>query len=44
MSGITQTNIDVAEGEFKAIHKSVNTKEKFIISADFFRKLAEILY
>lgn len=44
MSGVTQTNIDVAEGEFKAIHKSVNIKEKFIISADFFRKLAEILY
>lgn len=44
MSGITQTNIDVAEGEFKAIHKSVNVREKFIISADFFRKLAEILY
>lgn len=44
MSGITQTNIDVAEGEFNAIHKSVNIREKFIISADFFRKLAEILY
>lgn len=44
MSGITQTNIDVAEGEFRAIHKSVNVREKFIISADFFRKLAEILY
>ncbi len=44
MSGITQTNIDVAEGEFIAIHKSVNIREKFIISADFFRKLAEILY
>ena len=44
MSGITQTNINVAEGEFKAIHKSVNIREKFIISADFFRKLAEILY
>lgn len=44
MSGITQTNIEVAEGEFNAIHKSVNIREKFIISADFFRKLAEILY
>ena len=44
MSGITQTNIDVAEGEFKTIHKSVNFREKFIIAADFFRKLAEILY
>jgi len=44
MSGITQTNIEVAEGEFNLIHKSVNIKEKFIISADFFRKLAEILY
>ena len=44
MSGITQTNIDVAEGEFRAIHKSVNVREKFVIAADFFRKLAEILY
>lgn len=44
MSGITQTNIAVAEGEFIAIHKSVNIREKFVISADFFRKLAEILY
>ena len=44
MSGITQTNIDVAEGEFRTIHKSVNVREKFVISADFFRKLAEILY
>lgn len=44
MSGITQTNIDVAEGEFRTIHKSVNVREKFAISADFFRKLAEILY
>ena len=44
MSGITQTNIDVAEVEFRTIHKSVNVREKFVISADFFRKLAEILY
>ena len=44
MSGITQTNIDVAESEFRMIYKTVNIKEKFIISADFFRKLAEILY
>lgn len=44
MSGITQTNIEVAEGEFRTIHKSVNYREKFIIAADFFRKLAEILY
>lgn len=44
ISGITQTNIDVAEGEFKTLHKSVNIREKFVISADFFRKLAEILY
>lgn len=44
MSGITQTNLEVAEGEFRTIHKSVNFREKFIIAADFFRKLAEILY
>ena len=44
MSGITQTNIEVAEGEFRTIYKSVNYREKFIIAVDFFRKLAEILY
>lgn len=44
MSGITQTNIDVAEGEFRSLYRSANIKEKFIISADFFRKLAEIVY
>lgn len=44
MSGITQTNIEVAEGEFRTIHKSVYIREKFLIAADFFRKLAEILY
>lgn len=44
MSGITQTNIDLAEGEFMVLQKSINLKEKFIVAADFYRKLAEILY
>lgn len=44
MSGITQTNIDVAEAEFEMLHRITNIEEKFIISADFFCKLAEILY
>lgn len=44
MNGITQTNIDVAESEFKTLHRITNIEEKFIVSADFFCKLAEILY
>lgn len=44
VSGITQTNIDIAEAEFNMLHRITNIEEKFIVSADFFCKLAEILY
>lgn len=44
MSGITQTNINVAEAEFRTLHRTINMEEKFLVSADFFCKLAEILY
>lgn len=44
MSGITQTNIDVAEAEFIILQRAMNVKEKFIVSGDFFRKMAEILF
>lgn len=44
VSGITQTNIDIAEAEFEMLHRITNIEEKFIVSADFFCKLAEILY
>jgi hypothetical protein len=44
LTGITQTSINIAESEFRFLHRSVNVKEKFMISADFFRKMGEILY
>ncbi len=44
MSGITQSNIKVAEAEFKYLHRTINPKEKFFISADFFNQLGKILY
>lgn len=44
MSGITQSNIEIAEAEFKYLHRTINLKEKFFISADFFYELGKILY
>ena len=44
LSGITQSSIDEAEAEFKILHNTTNIEEKFMISADFFCKMAEILY
>lgn len=44
MSGITQSNIEIAEAEFKYLHRTVNIKEKFFISADFFNQLGKILF
>lgn len=44
LGGITQDDLKVVEAEYTYLHLSTNEKEKFIISADFFRKLAEIMY
>ena len=43
-SGITQSSIDVAEAEFMTLYSTTNHNEKFIMAADFFGKLASILY
>ena len=43
-SGITQSSIDATEAEFKTLYNITNYKEKFILAADFFCKLAGILY
>lgn len=43
-SGITQLSIDAAEAEFITLYSTVNYSEKFILAADFFSKLASILY
>lgn len=44
MSGITQSNIEIAEAEFKYLHRTVNIKEKFFISADFYNQLGKVLF
>mgnify|MGYP003290369032 CR=1 FL=1 len=44
MSGITLSNIETAEAEFKYLHRTTNLKEKFFVSADFFNELGKILY
>lgn len=44
LGGITQNDLKIVEAEYAYLHITTNEKEKFIISADFFRKLAEIMY
>ena len=44
LNGITKESLDIMESEFNYLHRCVNTEEKYIISADFFRKVADIMY
>lgn len=44
LGGITRTNLDVIEGEYQYLHLTVNEKEKFLISTDFFRRLGDIMF
>jgi hypothetical protein len=44
MGGITQSNLETLEYEFLYLHLATNLKDSFLISADFFKKLADILY
>ena len=44
LSGIAKENIDILESDFFLLQRSVYYKEKYMIEADFFRKLADILY
>lgn len=44
LNGITKENVDIAELDFLYLHRAVYDKEKYMIAADFFRKLADILY
>jgi hypothetical protein len=43
-SGITQSSIDAAEAEFITLYSTTNYGEKYILAADFFSKLASVLY
>jgi exonuclease VII small subunit len=44
LTGITQTNLDIAEQEFNYMNLFTNSKDKFILAADFYRKLGAIMY
>lgn len=44
MSGITQSNLEIAIAEFKYLHRTINLREKFFIAADFFNQLGKILF
>ena len=44
LGGITRENLDVIEGEFRYLHLATNVHEKFIIAADFYRRLGDIMY
>lgn len=44
LGGISRANLEVIEGEFCNLHLTTNMREKFLISADFFKKLGDIMY
>jgi hypothetical protein len=44
LTGITQTNLDIAEAEFNYMNLFSNSKDKFILAADFYRKLGAIMF
>jgi hypothetical protein len=44
LNGITQENLDLAEDQFKYIYLLTDSKDKFIQAADFYKKIASILF
>lgn len=44
LGGVSYSSIEVAEAEFLYLHSATNMDSKFIVSADFFHKMAEIMY
>lgn len=44
VSGITQSSVEEAEAEFMTLYSDTNIDEKFVMAADFFSKMSEILY
>lgn len=44
LGGITKINVETAISEFKAIHRLATEDEKFILEADFYRRLGDILF
>lgn len=44
MNGITLSNIEVAEAEFKYLHRTTSVDEKFFLSCDFYNELGKIVF
>lgn len=44
LGGVSYSSIEVAEAEFLYLHSATNMESKFMISADFFHKMAEVMY
>lgn len=42
--GITRDNLKVAESEFQNLYIVTNSRDKFLLSVDFYRKLGDIMY
>ena len=42
--GITKDNIKVAEAEFRYLFHITNSKDKYLLRVDFYRKLGDVLY
>lgn len=44
LGGISYSSLEIAEAEFRFMHNATNMKGKSIIAADFFHKMASVLY
>lgn len=44
MGGVGYSSIEVAEAEFLYLHSATNMDGKFMVSADFFHKMAQVMY
>lgn len=44
LGGVSYSSIEVAEAEFLYLHSATNMESKFMVSADFFHKMAEVMY
>lgn len=44
LGGITKKNIDIVCSEFKYLLRTANIKDKYLIHADFYRKIGDILF
>lgn len=44
LGGTSYSSVEIAEAEFMYLHSATKLHDKFMVSADFFHKMAEIMY